>query len=158
MVSIDNALFNRRVSVNVLDRLEGVTSGLLFNKNIVSGLNQSSMSIRGRSTIFANPEPLVILDNFPYTGDVNNINPNDIETVTVLKDAAAAAIWGAFSGNGVIVLTSKKGKYNQPARVSFNSNITITSRPDLWYLPQMSSADYIEMEKFLFSNSFYDNT
>ncbi|HSC39669.1 MAG TPA: carboxypeptidase-like regulatory domain-containing protein, partial [Chitinophagaceae bacterium] len=67
LVTIDSTLFNRRVSTNVLDRLDGVTSGLLFNKNIINGVNQSSMSIRGRSTIFANPEPLIVLDNFPYT-------------------------------------------------------------------------------------------
>lgn len=157
VVSIDNTLFNRRVSVDALDRLDGITSGLLLNKNIVAGINQSNRSIRGRSTLFANPEPLIVLDNFPYTGDVNNINPNDIENVTVLKDAAAAAIWGAFSGNGVIVLTSKKGKYNQKPVLSFNSNLTIAARPNLWYLPQLSSTDYIDVEQYLFSQGFYDN-
>ncbi|HEY4151398.1 MAG TPA: SusC/RagA family TonB-linked outer membrane protein, partial [Chitinophagaceae bacterium] len=156
VVSIDNSLFNRSVSVNVLDRLDGVTNGLLFNKNIVAGVNQSSMSIRGRSTLLANPEPLIVLDNFPYTGDVNNINPNDIESVTVLKDAAAAAIWGAFSGNGVIVYTTKKGKYNQHPRFSFNSNVTVAAEPNLWYAPRLSSSDYIDVEQFLFNHSFYD--
>src|SRR6185503_10356155 len=102
-VKVNNELLNRSVSTGVLERLDGVTSGLIFNKNMVTGLNQSSISIRGRSTILANPEPLIVVDNFPYTGDINNINPNDVESITVLKDAASTAIWGTLSGNGVII-------------------------------------------------------
>ena len=154
-VKIDNELLNRRVSSNILDRLDGITSGLLFNKNNTTGLNQSTISIRGRSTIYANPEPLIVLDNFPYTGDINNINPADIESITVLKDAAAASIWGTLSGNGVIVITTKKGKYNQPVRVSFTSSLTVGGKPDLYYTPILSSADYISVERILFKKPYY---
>jgi TonB-linked SusC/RagA family outer membrane protein len=154
---IDNELFNRRVSTNVLERLDGVTSGLIFNKNINPNTNQSAISIRGRSTIFANPNPLIVLDNFPYTGNIDNINPNDVESITVLKDAEAASLWGAFSGNGVIIITTKKGKYEQPLRLSFNSNVTVGNKPDLYYEPVLSSADYIEVEKFLFDNGYYNS-
>lgn len=156
-VKIDNELLNRRVSTNVLDRLDAITSGLVFNKNLVSGLNQSTISIRGRSTIYANAEPLIVLDNFPYTGDIGNINPADIESITVLKDAAAASIWGALSGNGVIIIITKKGKYNQPARVSFTSNLTVSAKPDLFYLPVLSPADYIGVERTLFDNNYYND-
>src|SRR6185437_5903685 len=61
---VDNDLLNRRVSTNVLDRIDGVTSGVLFNKNIVTSANQSAITIRGRSTIYANPNPLIVVDNF----------------------------------------------------------------------------------------------
>ena len=153
---IDNELLNRRVSTNIIDRLEGITSGLVFNKNINPNVNQSSITIRTRSTIYANPNPLIIVDNFPYTGgDINNINPNDVESITVLKDADAASIWGAYSGNGVIVVTTKKGKYNQPLRVSFNSNVTLGLKPDLYYAPVVNSKDYVELEQYLFDNNFY---
>jgi TonB-dependent SusC/RagA subfamily outer membrane receptor len=97
---------------DVLSRLEDVTSGLIFNRNVEG--NTNDISIRGRSTIFGNARPLIVIDNFPYDGDINNINPNDVESVTVLKDAAAASIWGARAGNGVIVITTK-GKRNQIA-------------------------------------------
>ncbi|GEP94515.1 SusC/RagA family TonB-linked outer membrane protein [Chitinophaga cymbidii] len=158
-VQIDNKLFNRRVSTNVLDRLDGVTPGLIFNRNTQGGpQNQSAIAIRGRSTIFANPDPLIILDNFPYTGDINNINPNDIESITVLKDAAAASIWGAYSGNGVIVITSKKGKYSEKLSVSVNSNITVGEKIDPFYTPRMSSIDFIEVERFLFEQGAYNAT
>jgi len=156
-VKINNELLNRRVSPNILDHIDGITSGLLFDKNISPGLNQSTISIRGRSTIYANAEPLIVLDNFPYTGDINNINPADIESITVLKDAAAAAIWGALSGNGVIVITTKKGKYNQSARVSFTSSVMVGGKPAQFYKPVLSSADYISVEDTLFRRNYYND-
>jgi len=153
-VQLDSTVLNRRVSPDILSRLADVTSGLIFNKNPGSGEND--ISIRGRSTLFANDQPLIVLDNFPYEGDVNSINPNDVESVTVLKDAAAAAIWGARSGNGVIVITTRKGSYNQKAHVSFNSNFTYGAKPDLFYNSKMSSADVIDIEKRLFGAGFYN--
>jgi TonB-linked outer membrane protein, SusC/RagA family len=154
---LDNELLNRRVSTSILERLEGVTSGLVFNKNINPNTNQSTISVRGRSTIFANPNPLIVLDNFPYTGDINNINPNDVESITVLKDAESASIWGAFSGNGVIVITTKKGKYEQPLKLSFNSNVTVGKKPDQYYLPLLGSREFIDLEELLYDRGFYDD-
>lgn len=110
-VQVDNSLVNRRVSTDLISRLEDVTSGLIFNRNVNGRTND--ISIRGQSTLFANTKPLIVIDNFPYDGDLNTINPNDVESITVLKDAAAASIWGARAGNGVIVITTRKGKDNQ---------------------------------------------
>lgn len=152
---IDNKLLNRTISTDIMSRLEGVASGLLFNRNKGNG-NEPAISIRGRSTIFANTEPLIILDNFPYSGDINNINPNDIESITILKDAAAASIWGIRSGNGVIVITTKRGKANQSPKFSFNANTTIVSKPDLFYQPQISSSDFVDVEKYLYGKGKYD--
>lgn len=154
---IDNNLLNRRISTNILDRIDGIASSVLFNKNIVSGINQSTITIRGRSTIFANPNPLVVVDNFPYRGDLNNINPADVESITVLKDAAAASIWGAFSGNGVIVITTRKGKLNETPRFSFTSSVTVGEKPNLFYQPILSSNDYITIQDSLFHWGYYDN-
>src|SRR5690606_24887505 len=114
------------------------------------------ISIRGRSTINANDQPLLVVDNFPYSGRITDINPNDVVSVTVLKDAAAASIWGVRAGNGVIVITTKSGRVNQKTTVSFNSNVTITDRPDLHYNPNfLASADYIDIEHFLFTKGRY---
>lgn len=157
-VKVDSTLLNRRVSTNFIDRLEGVTSGLIFNRNL-SPLdpNASPISIRGRSTIFANTSPLIIVDNFPYEGDLDNINPNDIANITVLKDAAAASIWGARAANGVIVVTTKKGRTNQPLQVNLSSNITVGAKPDLYYDPNfLNASDFIDFEKNLFSQGYYD--
>ena len=155
---VDNDLFNRRVSTNVLDHIDGVASSVLFNKNMVLGTNQSTITVRGRSTIYGNPNPLVVVDNFPYPGDFNNINPADVESITILKDAAAAAIWGAFSGNGVIVITTKKGRLNSQPKISFNSSLTTGWKPNLYYQPILSSSDYIDIEEFLYRKGFYNNS
>nr|WP_052306780.1 SusC/RagA family TonB-linked outer membrane protein [Chitinophaga pinensis] len=158
-VQINNQLFNRRVGPTVLERLEGIASGVLFpNKNIPPSSNEAYISVRGRSTILANAEPLVVVDNFPYTGDINLLNPNDVENITVLKDAAAASIWGAFSGNGVIVITTKRGKLHQPFKVEANMNITVGAKPDLYYNRAFLPAnEFIDVEKFLFDQGFYDD-
>ncbi len=153
-VLIDSALLNRKVGKNILDRLDGVTSGLLFNKNTMG--NTPVISIRDRSTISANANPLIILDNFPYDGDVANINPQDVKSITILKDAAAASIWGARSGNGVIVITTKTGAFNQKPVISFNTNITFGSKPNQYYMPQLTNQEYIGVEQFLFSKGKYN--
>ncbi|HUP12945.1 MAG TPA: SusC/RagA family TonB-linked outer membrane protein, partial [Niastella sp.] len=152
-VQIDNKLLSRGVSLDVLSRMEGVASGVNFYRTSKS--DQPTLNIRGRSTIFANATPLIILDNFPYDGDIANINPNIVESITVLKDAAAASIYGVRAANGVIVITSKKGNLNQPPLTQFNTNVTIGEKPDVGYLPWASSADYIDVEKIFFANKWY---
>ncbi|RPD42622.1 SusC/RagA family TonB-linked outer membrane protein [Chitinophaga barathri] len=169
-VLIDSALLNRNPSPNILERLEGVTSGLLtlraqlmnmYYVQKMPTINFAGMSLRGISTLSPNQvnvNPLLILDNFPYEGDIRNINPNDIESISVLKDAAAASIWGARSGNGVIVLTSKRGKYNQKMKVDLNMNFTVGAKPNLFYDPNyMEASDYIEVEKTLFDRGYFNN-
>ncbi|BAV10091.1 SusC/RagA family TonB-linked outer membrane protein [Filimonas lacunae] len=153
---MNNELLNRRVSTGILDRLDGVTSGLIFNK---TNPEDELISVRGRSTLLPGnaASPLIVLDNFPYEGDISNINPNAIESITVLKDAAAASIWGARSGNGVIVITTRKGELNQKMKVDFNSNITIGQKPDLFYSHNyIPSPEYIGVESYLFNQGFYD--
>ncbi|WP_167020560.1 SusC/RagA family TonB-linked outer membrane protein [Chitinophaga sp. Cy-1792] len=153
--AISTELFNRNPSSSILERLDGIASGFVINRNPDGKNNQPSISIRGRSTIFANAEPLIVVDNFPYNGTLDNLNPNDIESVTILKDAAAASIWGARAGNGVIVITTKKGSKKDKLKLEFNSNISISEKPNLFYTPQMSVKDYIDAEKFLFNTGAY---
>ena len=90
------------------------------------------------------------MDNFPYEGDIKNINPNMVESVTVLKDAAASSIWGARAANGVIVITTKGAKFNQSMSIDFTANLTLSAKPDLGYTKQMSSSDFIDVEMELF--------
>lgn len=152
-VQVDNALLNRTVGNNVIERLRDVVPGLSFNR-----VGNSSISIRGQSTIFGNAEPLVVVDNFPFEGNILDISPNDVEGITVLKDAAAASIWGARAANGVIVVTTKKGRQNQGLKVAFHSNLSVGALPDLYQAERLSSADYIEIEKRLFDQGFYQTT
>lgn len=154
-VQIDNTLFNRSASTSVLDRLDGITSSLYFDKRKDV---DAPMQIRGISTLgYASTKPLIILDNFPYEGDIENINPNDVENVTILRDAAATSIWGARAGNGIIVINTKKGLKNKPLRISVNMNTIVQPRPDLFSVDRISTSDYIDVEKFLFEKGFYDS-
>lgn len=158
---IANEELERRAGTDILSRLEGVATGILFDKRRLAS-NQTSMpinnvTIRGLSTLTETMKrPLVVLNNFPYEGDINNINPNDIENITILKDAAAASIWGARAANGVIVINTKKARFDQATSLSFNGNVTIGEKPDLFRYPSMAIADVIENEIFLFGKGFYN--
>jgi TonB-dependent starch-binding outer membrane protein SusC len=164
-VQVDNDLLNRRVSTDILSRLEGITSGVLYNSpsSIIATSplsRQTGLRIRGEATISSSVsrDPLVVVDNFPYEGDLRNINPNDIESITLLKDAAAASIWGARAGNGVVVITLKKGSLNQKLKVDFNSNLTVVNKPDIYYDKNyIGASDYIDVESFLFNNGYYNS-
>lgn len=149
---VDNATFNRQVSTDVISRLKGIAPSILFDERSGS----PKLTIRGQATIFGNDQPLIVVDNFPYEGDINNINPNDIEDIDILKDAAAASIWGVRAGNGVIVIKTKKGRADQPMNIGFTSNVTIGQKPDLYYIPKIASTDFIDIEKMLFEKGYYN--
>lgn len=154
---LDSALYNLRAgSSDIISRLDGTVTGILFDKKSLSS-SLELIQVRGLSTLNSSKAPLVVVDNFPYRQDLSLLNPNDVESVTVLKDAAATSIWGAQAGNGVIVITTKKGKYNKPLSISSVSNLTITEKPDPYYAQRMSVSDFIDAESFLFNKGYYDN-
>ena len=100
-----------------------------------------------------NAAPLVVVDGFAIQGDFSTINPNDVETVTVLKDAAAASIWGAKSANGVIVVVTKKAKNESKLRVDFSAFTRISKKLDLDYVnPLATSAEAVDYEMRSFNN------
>ncbi len=157
-VVIDNKKLNEQAGTNIIDRLKGVTNGMLFNANKTDSRGlPNPYTIRGLSTIEGVLTPLIVVDNFPYKGDINNINPADVSSVTILKDAAATSIYGASGGNGVIVITTKRSSFNQKLRVSTNVNTLITEKPSLDKLYQLSSPEYIDLEEYLFNNAFNFN-
>ena len=151
---IDSATFNRNNSTSILERLEANTSGLLVNHN-KSQNTQSDLIIRGRSTILGDDKPLVVVDNFPYEGDIGTLNPNDVESISILKDASAASIWGTRAGNGVIVITTKKGRYATKPKVSIDASLTIGQKPDLFEAPWFESGQWLGLEQFLYSMGAY---
>lgn len=147
---IDRKSLSQRVTPNIISRLEGLSS-INFDKQD----GRPPIIIRGVSTINGSNAPLIVVNGFPFEGDINRINPDDVESVTILKDAAATSIWGTRAGNGVIVISTKQAKYNQPLQVSFNTIVTYSQKPDLFYLDQMSTSDFIDVEKFLFAKGYY---
>ncbi len=147
-----SSVIARRPSVDVLSILDGQASGVLAGTGTNNELN---ISIRGTSTLHADKRPLLVVDGFPFPGDFRDINPADIASITILKDAVAASMWGARAGNGVIVITSKKGGAKGP-RLTLNANTTITGKPNLSYIPVISPADDIALETRFFNDHFYD--
>lgn len=152
---ISNSLFNQQVGANVLDRLETITNSLYVDKK--SNPASPRFSIRGLATIQGPVAPLIILDNFPYEGDLNSINPNDVDNITVLKDAAAASIWGARAGNGVIVITTKRAAPGQPLQIEWNNNITLAPKPDLFYYNNISPSGFIDVEIYLYGKGYFNS-
>ena len=146
---------------NVLHRLEGQVAGLqlelldsdntfVYGRKFGSGSEKTAynISIRGKSTISptSNAMPLIVLDGTPTELDIRTINPDDIEKITFLKDAAAASIYGARAANGVMVINTKKGKQGQ-TRINFSQNYGFSNKPSLSKLPLMNSAQVLNLEQ-----------
>src|SRR5690606_2147254 len=108
---------------SVTNALAGAVPGLQMTSNSGAPGATGSIKIRGFSSLNAGNDPLIIVDGAPYSGDLSNLNPNDVETMTVLKDAASNALYGARGANGVIMITTK-----QAARKSGDATITFDAK------------------------------
>ncbi len=150
--NLGNDLLKRRISSTIIGQLDGLATGLQFDNRTKS----AQLNIRGLNSFSGgNVKPLIVLDNFPFEGTLDQINPNDVEDVTLLKDAAATSIWGARAGNGVIVITTKKA--TNKFKIDFSSNWTFQPPDDLYYEPIVNSTDFIDLEMMLFDKGHFDN-
>lgn len=136
--SVQTKRLEGKLQPGLLTALEGQAAGLVVTKD-------GKVEIRGKSTFLANAEPLIVVDGFPISGGLETVNIDNVESITVLKDAVAASIYGARSSNGVIVITTKTGKKDQ-LQVSYKGSAGVTLRPDLSYLDRASSADYVDAQ------------
>ncbi|WP_437920665.1 SusC/RagA family TonB-linked outer membrane protein [Sphingobacterium sp. LRF_L2] len=151
---ISKEILERQVQPNILERLDGVSNVLFDRRNSSNTLTQ----IRGVYTLLNETmSPLIILDNFPFEGDISSINPADVESITILKDAAAASIWGTRAGNGVIVITSKTGKGAKGTEINWNSTLSIQQKRDLFGRRIASSSDFVDFESELFDLGYFDD-
>lgn len=143
--TINAADLAQRHTATISENLEGLVPGLV---SYDTG-NGKTMSVRGTGTFSASSQPLVVVDGLPIEGSMESVNSYDIENMTVLKDAAAAAIYGARASNGVIVITTKKGKQEKPV-VEFNADVTVFNKRDYGYMGYASAAEMIELERYNF--------
>jgi TonB-linked SusC/RagA family outer membrane protein len=125
--------------------LEGQVAGMVWTK-------EGDIEIRGVSTFEAETAPLIVVDGYPISGGLETINMDNIETITVLKDAVAASIYGARSSNGVIVVTTRKGRTGA-LQVEYRGSAGITLRPLLSRLNRSSAADYVDAEIALYNEN-----
>ncbi|WP_372774256.1 SusC/RagA family TonB-linked outer membrane protein [Mangrovibacterium sp.] len=111
VISVNKDIMETRPRVSVEQMLQGAAAGLSITVNSSSAEGSSNtMLIRGQNSISASNSPLIILDGIPYAGNLSELNPKDIESIEILKDASSSAIYGSRGSNGVILITSKKGK------------------------------------------------
>ena len=127
------AIENRPVA-NIQQALQGAAANLIIQtKNFNPTDNQMNISIRGVNTM-GNNTPLVVIDGVPQpdAGRMNDLNPNDIESINILKDAGSAAIYGARSSNGVILITTKNGRKEMAPQIRFSAKVGVEN-PDILY-------------------------
>lgn len=168
-------LADRSGSMNILQRMDGLVPGLTVNN--APNASQNPFLIRGLSTIGipdpnsndrytgTNRNPLYVVDGVQIE-DVSSINPNDVENITVLKDAAASSIWGSKASNGVIVISTRKGKVNEKMKIQYDGFVNFQGRPEVGYFPVLNSKQFVQAAKDVFDpvlnpweqESAYSNT
>ena len=125
---IDSKTIETHVATNVTSALAGTTPGVqIVQSSGDPASNAPTIRIRGVGSLYASNAPLYVVDGMPYDGPINAINPQDVESMTVLKDASASAIYGARGANGVVLITTKKGR-NQDAEIRFDAKWGSNSR------------------------------
>ena len=107
-------------SANISQAIQGRLPGVELSQTSSKPGASMQIRIRGTRSLNASNDPLVVLDGIPFTGSIGDINPNDIKSIDILKDASATAIYGSRGANGVILVTTHRGSSGQPARVSYN--------------------------------------
>jgi TonB-linked SusC/RagA family outer membrane protein len=124
---LDSEKLSKRVVSNVTKALDGLSTGVITTSGSGQPGSGSSVIIRGYGSINASQTPLYVVDGIPFNGSLNSINPADIESMTVLKDASSGALYGARGANGVIMITTKKAT-GEKVNISYNGSAGISNR------------------------------
>lgn len=137
VTSISSKELERKGSINILDAMQGLAPGIRINRSNGEPGSTGGILIRGQNSISASTYPLIVLDGIPYAGNIGDINPNDIQSIEVLKDASASAIYGSKASNGVILITSKMGQKGKPT-IEINAS---TAFQNLSFDPDLQSPE-----------------
>ncbi len=140
---------------NPIQGLEGLASGLRVIQSSGQPGDDPIIRIRGFGSINADSAPLIVLDGVPYSGSLNSINPQDIESTTVLKDASSTSLYGNKASNGVLLITTKKGSKSK-TQISVDTRVGITQRATKEYNIIKTPAEFYESYHSVLANSeFY---
>ena len=151
IATVNSKTIEERYSPSLMQNLEGRVAGL--------STYGGKMTIRGVSSMYAEANPLLVVDGLPMEGDIDDLNPYDIESVNVLKDAAAAAIYGARASNGIIVVTTKSAREKGKIDVDFSSNVTIYSKQNVDYAQNfyMNAEQQVKLERDYYDYYYFHN-
>jgi len=144
--------FKNAPNTNLVQLLQGTVPGLNIGQVNSAGATPK-IQIRGNNTISGNSNVLIILDGIQYNGSFESINPDDIASIDVLKDASATAVYGAQAANGVLLITSKRGKKGEKPTISFSSAYT-TQTPTVDLRP-MNRQEYLDHIRDLYYDEAY---
>jgi len=153
---VDSQKLARRVVSNVTKALDGLSTGVITTSGSGQPGSGASVIIRGYGSINASQTPLYVVDGIPYNGNLNAINPADIESMTVLKDASSGALYGARGANGVIMITTKKAT-SEKVSITYNGSAGISNRALKRY-DMVDQKDFVNMTYESLRNTYaFDN-
>lgn len=145
VASLDQKRLEDLPNNNFIQAMEGAVPGLNISQTSSDAEgNNDAIQIRGQNSILASNKPLIILDGIAYNGSISDINPSDIASVDILKDASSAAIYGSRASNGVILITTKKGKIGKPV-ISYSGSYGIRKIANL--PPVLSPAQFYQFKQ-----------
>lgn len=153
VASVSGDLVREVPSSNITQALQGRVAGVEMAQTSSKPGSEMQIRIRGTRSLNAENDPLIVLDGIPFAGSIGDINPNDIKSVDILKDASATAIYGSRGANGVILVTTNRGQIGQKARVTYNAYYgpkKIFSK-----YPMMSGPEFVKLrqEAGMYSNA-----
>jgi len=151
IASISSAKIDERYTANIMNNLEGRVAGL--------STYGGKTTIRGTSSLYAATNPLLVVDGMPIEGKIEDLNPYDIESVNVLKDAASTAIYGARASNGIIVVTTKNARKKGKIDIDFSTNLTIFDKKNMNYSDNfyMNAEQQVKVESDYYEYYFFNN-
>ena len=124
VANIGGEKLNQIAASNAAQALQGRVAGVLMTQTSSKPGSEMQIRIRGQRSLSASNDPLIVLDGIPFMGQLSDINPSDIKSMDILKDASATAIYGSRGANGVIIITTVKGSQGTPAKVSYNGYVS----------------------------------
>nr|WP_028912208.1 TonB-dependent receptor [Prevotella sp. MA2016] len=124
VANIGGEKLNQVAATNAAQALQGRVAGVLMTQTSSKPGAEMQIRIRGQRSLTASNDPLIVLDGIPFMGQLSDINPADIKSMDILKDASATAIYGSRGANGVIIITTVKGAQGAPAKVTYNGYVS----------------------------------
>ena len=153
VANIGGEKLNQIAATNAAQALQGRVAGVLMTQTSSQPGAEMQIRIRGQRSLNASNDPLIVLDGIPFMGSLSDINPADIKSMDILKDASATAIYGSRGANGVIIITTSKGAQGAPAKVSYNAYAGF--KKVFHKYPMMNTAQYMKMRNYagLYTNA-----
>jgi len=153
VANIGGEKLNQVAATNAAQALQGRVAGVLMTQTSSQPGAEMQIRIRGQRSLSASNDPLIVLDGIPFMGQLSDINPTDIKSMDILKDASATAIYGSRGANGVIIITTVKGSQGTPAKVSYNGYVSFKTLFHRY--PMMDGPTFAKMRK---EAGLYENT